>query len=426
MRTKIVVTAMAVAVLGLTACGGGGSSGGAKNETGPVTLSYGVWDKNQVPTLQKIISEFHKQNSNINVKIQLTPYAQYFTTLQTAATGGGAPDVFWLNGPNFQLYASNGVLKPLDDVMKAQNIKLTDYPKALTDLYTYGGKHYALPKDFDTIGLWYNKKIFADAKVSPPTDSWTWVDMKAAAKKISEVDKAKGIYGMAANVSDSQSTWYNSVPEAGGYIISPDSTKSGYDLPQTAAGVALWVDMMKNGSSPTEAQLTETGAPDRFKAGKAAMLWNGSWAAVEYNGLSNMKNTVNVVKLPKGPVRQTSVIHGLGNVIYAKSKHPDAAAKFATFLGSKKAAEITAEAGAVIPAFNGTQDAWVKSMPQFNLKSFIDEVPDSVPYPVSKNTAAWNTIETTEMTKIFSGQVGLDTGLKELATQMNAELAKEK
>ncbi len=84
-----------------------------------------------------------------------------------------------------------------------------------------------------------------------------------------------------------------------------------------------------------------------------------------------------------------------------------------------------AKSGAVIPAFNGTQDEWVKSLPNFNLQAYMDEVKTAVPYPVSKNTAAWNTDETAEMTKIWTGSVDVETGLKDLAAKMNADLAKE-
>jgi multiple sugar transport system substrate-binding protein len=46
-------------------------------------------------------------------------------------------------------------------------------PEALVKLYTYDGKHYGVPKDFDTIGVFYNKKIFKDAGVELPTADWT-------------------------------------------------------------------------------------------------------------------------------------------------------------------------------------------------------------------------------------------------------------
>src|SRR5205823_14916166 len=104
--------------------------------------------------------EFKKTHPNINVQVQVTPFAQYWTKLETAATGGSAADIFWMNGTNIIKYASNNILLQLDDKIQADKVDLNSYPAALVKLYTFSGKHYALPKDFDTVGLWYNKKLF--------------------------------------------------------------------------------------------------------------------------------------------------------------------------------------------------------------------------------------------------------------------------
>ncbi|WP_446909783.1 extracellular solute-binding protein, partial [Klebsiella pneumoniae] len=83
-------------------------------------------------------------------------------------------------------------------------------PEALVKLYTYDGKHYGVPKDFDTIGVFYNKKIFKDAGVELPTADWTWDDFHDKAKKISDWGKSKGIYGCATTINgDGQGTYYN-------------------------------------------------------------------------------------------------------------------------------------------------------------------------------------------------------------------------
>ena len=48
-----------------------------------------------------------------------------------------------------------------------------------------------------------------------------------------------------------------------------------------------------------------------------------------------------------------------------------------------------------------------------------------MPYPASKNTKAWTTLQTDILTKVWNGEVDAATGLGDLATQMNAALAKE-
>ena len=406
-----------VALLATTAaCSGAGGGGtGSTGSDEKVTLTYGMWDKNQVPTMEKIATAFKATHPNVSVSVQLTPFDSYWTKLQAAATGGQAPDVFWMNGPHFQLYASNGVLMP--DL----KIDSSAYPAALVKLYQYNGKQFGVPKDFDTIGLWYNKKIFDAAGVKRPAPDWTWSDVQAAAKKLT--NPAKGVYGLGA-VPSGQEDYYNTIYQAGGFVISPDGKRSGYDDPNTIKGLKFWTDLIQQRISPTMQAMTDTEPLKMFESGRLAMFYGGSWEAVEFAHNANTAKSVDVTELPAGQKKAT-VIHGIGNVVFAKTKHPAQAKQFAEFLGSKQAADIQATTGIVIPAYNGTQQAWVKSFPQYHLQSFLDELPSAVPFPISKDTAAWNAAETDVLTKAWSGSEPVDQAARELAAKMNQDLAKE-
>jgi multiple sugar transport system substrate-binding protein len=414
-----------VALLGIVAlvpvAAACGKTTAGDNPNAKVTLSYAVWDKNQVPIMQQLASTFTQSHPNITINVQLTPWDDYWTKLKAAVTGGAAPDVFWMNGPNFQLYATNGVLRPLDTEIAADKVDLGSYPKALVDLYTVGGKHYGLPKDFDTVGLWYNKALFDAAGVKYPDGTWTWSDFGAAAAKLT--NKAKGQYAVAANMSSAQEYQYNTIYQAGGYVISPDGKTSGYADPGTIEGLRFWTDLIKNGQSPDLKTMTDTAPINLFESGKTAMYWGGSWDVAEFAGNDYTKDKVDVAPLPKGR-KQATIIHGLANVISAKTSHPAQAWQFVKFLGAKDAADILGQHGP-IPAYNGTQGNWVQAHSQYHLKVFLDEVSYAVPYPVSKNTAAWQELETKYLTPAWNGQVDVAKAAGDLATAMNAALAKE-
>jgi multiple sugar transport system substrate-binding protein len=404
----------------LTACGGGeAASSGNANQ--PVTLRYMIWDQNQAPAMNEIITEFKKTHANIDVKVDVTPYDQYWTKLETAVTGGSAGDVFWMNGPNIVKYASNDVLLPIDDQIGADKVDLKNYPNALVALYTVNGKHYALPKDFDTVGLWYNKPLFDAAGVKYPDESWNWQTLRDAAKKLTNA--SKGVWGIAAPLRD-QTGFYNTIPQNGGSVISDDKKSSGLDKPEAIGGIQFWTDLIKDKSSPTLAQMTDTTPESMFESGKIAMLYGGSWASTEFAKNEYTKDKVDVAVLPQGKERAT-VIHGLGNVISANTKNPKEAWEFVKFLGSKEAADIQAKTGTVIPAYTGTQDSWVKSTPNFHLQVFIDELAYAKPYPVSKNTAAWNDAMMKMFIPAWSGQQSVEAGSKAVAQKMNQLLADE-
>lgn len=410
------LAASAAAVLALSACSS--QAGGESSSGGDVTLSYAIWDENQKPAMEDIAAAFERENPNVTIDIQVTPYKEYFTKLQTAATGGSAADVFWMNGPNFPLYASNGQLAPLDDA----GVDAADYPQGLIDLYTFDGKLYGAPKDFDTVALWYNKELFDAAGVDYPTAGWTWDDFTAAAAALT--DPATGQFGVAAS-QYGQENFYNSIAQAGGEVISADGTESGYGSPEALAGIELWTDLIEAGSSPTAQQMTDTNPEDFFLSGKVAMFQNGSWAAIAYGDNADIADTVNVAPLPEGPEGNQSVIHGVGNVANAKSPHLAEAQAFAAFASGEEAAQIQAESGTVIPAFNGAQQAWVDALPQYDLQVYIDALDTAVPYPVSKNTSAWTSIESEVLSQVWSGAVAPAEGLKDLAEQMQTALDAE-
>lgn len=419
--------------LGATLAGCSSSQGGTGSQSGAykapskdlkATISYAIWDVNQQPAMEKIIAGFNKIYPNIKVNIQLTPSTggAYWTKMTTLAQGKNLPDVFWMNGPHIQLFALNNQLLPLDDLVTAGAVKKTNYPKALVDLYTAGGKFWGVPKDFDTIGLYYNKDLLAKAGVPEPTSSWTWDDIKTNGKKVSDHFN-KSVFGFAGDLTGGQTSWYNTMLQAGGYIISPDHKKSGYDLPGSIKGLQFWADLIEAGISPSMQQLTTTLANDWFTSGKLAMVMDGDWETAPYH--QAFGDNLGVVELSKGPKSNQCVIHGLGNVISATTKQPDAARAFVAYLGTKDAALVQAEAGVVIPAFNGSQTVWAKSIPGLDLQLFLDEAKVASPYPISKNTSAWNQFETDILPAAFAGQTPVATAAKQLADKMNAALAKE-
>ncbi|PYI57343.1 ABC transporter substrate-binding protein [Paenibacillus flagellatus] len=435
-RSMAVMAAFALAAAGCSGGSGGAnpSSGGAKPaDSAPakteapakqVTLSYALWDKNQVPAMEEIIKKFKEKQPNIDVKIELTPSGkEYWQKMETAAIGGTLPDVLWMNGPNIVKYASNGMLMAIGDQVKASGLDLKNYPESLVNLYTVGGKLYGIPKDFDTVGMWYNKKMFDEAGVKYPDGNWDWNAVVEAAKKLT--NPGKGVWGIAADMN-SQEAYYNTIIQAGGGVISDDKKKSGYDSPEAIAGLKFWTDLIHvHKVSPTLAQMTDTTPIKLFESGKVAMLWAGSWNAIEFAKNEFTKDKVDVAALPKQK-QQGVVIHGLANVISAKTKNPKEAWTFVSFLGSKEAAEILAKTGTVIPAFNGTQTTWVKSTPQFNLQVYIDMLSYSKPYPVSKDTSKWNNLETEYFKKAWTGELKIEDAAKQVATKMNEFLAQEK
>lgn len=426
-RRTFGLAAAAVAGLGLSACsdGGGGGEELAVPEDGEISasLNYGIWDDVQAPAMEEIVAAFNEEYPNVEVNITIAPFDQYFTRLQTQAGSGELPDVFWMNGPNVQLYASEDMLMSLSSLIDSGAIDPANYPEAMNELYVMDGEQYAVPKDFDTIGLWYNTRLFDEAGVEHPTAEWTWEDFRSAAKTISDELSDQGVYGFAGGVAN-QALMYPAIMQAGGEIISEDGTTSGYDSPEAQKAFQMFADMVEDGSSPSVQTTTDTETYDLFSSERAAMVWDGNWRVATYADSPAMEN-IQVTHLPQDQ-RQATPIHGIGNAVSANTGNPEAAAAFLTFLGGERAATIQAEAGTANPAYAGSQKAFVASVPEFDLQVFIDAADEyAIEYPVSLNTAAWLNEETEYFPAIISGDMTVEEGTSALADAMNKHLEAE-
>ena len=420
-RTFLAVTTLATAAVGLTACGGDDQPAAgeplSRDTKAELTLAY--WDKNQTPTIEANVAAFNAAFPNITVTLSLSGWDDYWTKLSTQAAGSNLSDVFWMNGPNFQLYASEGMLAELDGL---EGVDWANYPEALVSLYSYDGKHYGVPKDFDTIACVVDTGLFKQAGVEVPGEDWTWDDFKTAAKGIKDANI--GVFGATAGpTAGGQSSYYNSIPQAGGFVI--NEGKSGYDDPKTIEGLKLWVDMIQDGLIPSVDEIVSTEPEPMFLARQAAMYWVGSWQPRTFMEQHPAPEDLIFLPLPKQEKR-ASVIHGLSYAAAAQSANLPAAKELIKHLTNQEANETEAKNATAIPAYNGTQDAWLELNPDWDLEVFTKAAAEySVAYPVSKNTSAWNAKESELLTPAFQLKVSVEEAAKQLADEMNALLAAE-
>lgn len=384
-----------------------------------VTLSYAIWDNNQLPAHEQIIEAFEAENPGVNVEIQVVPWGNYWERLQTALAGGDAYDVFWMNGPNFPVYASRGVLMNLQPLVDDGTIDMSVYPEALVNLYSYEGDVYGLPKDFDTIGLYYNKDLFDAAGLAYPDDTWTWDTLKETAAALTK----DGVWGFASTVED-QSGYWNFIFQNGGQVIEPDGSAVLIDQPESCEAIEYLYSFVADGTSPDGAtQAAASPAIQLFPGGAVAMVTAGSWMARTY---ADAEPNIDVAPLPMGPDgERATIIHGLANVAWANSAHPEEAAALVEFLGSEAAADILAQSGTVIPAYNGYQEAWVESLPDMNLQVFMDATDYAIPYPSAAQGMAWNTEIATVLGEVWAGNTPIEGACARAAEAANAILQAE-
>lgn len=345
--------------------------------------------------------------------------------LEAAATGGSLPDVFWMHSNESERYMPNDILLDLTDKIAAsEEIDTANYPEDIWGLYTYEEKYYAVPKDIDTIALWYNKTMFDEAGLDYPTADWTWDDMTEAAKKLTKADGSQ--YGIAMKENANQTGYYNMVYDNGGYIISEDKKKSGWDDPKTIEGMQIMETWIKEGVMPSLETLSETGEDVLFQSGKAAMTPQGSWMLSAFRDNEYTAANCDVVELPKSAVtgRRSSIYNGLGWAAAANTEHPEEAWKLIEYFGSEEGQMKQAELGITMSAYKGTSDAWANSA-DFNLQAYLNMMDDMIIRPYSKSTVIWENQDNEILKKVYTGEITMEEACLEMAEQMNECLAEE-
>ncbi len=418
----------AVMTASLAACGGGekGTADGAADGGGNgEKLSVMIWDNYQEPGLKEIIGDFTEE-TGIEAEVQVVQWNEYWTLLEAGAQGGEMPDVFWMHSNESQRYMSNEILLDLTD--KAADSGLVDmskYPEEIKELYTYDGKVYGIPKDIDTIALWYNKTMFDEAGIAYPDETWTWDTLVENAKKLTKDDGSQ--YGIAIRNDTNQEAYYNMVYDMGGEIISEDRKTSGYDNPDTIKGMQYIEKLIQDGSMPSMETMSENGPDVLLKSGKIAMSFHGSWMVSTFKQEDYLKENCDCAVLPMGKEsqRRVSIYNGLGWAAAANGDNTENAWKLIEYLGSEKAQQKQAELGVTMSAWEGTSDTWAACAPEFNLKVYLDMREDMVVRPYSRSTVTWENRASEIFKDVFIGNMSMEDACKQIAKEMNETLAEE-
>lgn len=311
---------MLSAITVLSGCGGGGGDKAETTKDGKTKIRFASWDvAEDVDRQQAIVDKFNETHDDIEVTLEA--YGSDFDTKISAGMGSGdTPDVMYMW--NYPSYYEG--LEPLDEYIDKEG---EDYKANFYDtLWNYNsidGQIYGVPVGFTTHALFYNKDIFAEAGVDEPTADWTWEDLQAAAKTISEKTDAKGFsFSMKPDPYDFEMyLWSN-----GTAYCDEEGNMDGYINSDEAKEVfQMFQDMEKDGY----AIATEKDGTDEFRAGSTAMYIYGSWSI---NTLNEDGLNYGVTKIPSfGTDPSVSILSSSGVAMSKDSKNKEAAWEFIKF-----------------------------------------------------------------------------------------------
>jgi ABC-type glycerol-3-phosphate transport system substrate-binding protein len=244
--------------------------------------------------IQKVADAYQAAHPDVLIKMQAAPWDQYFQTAELRlGSKDKSVDLVYVDVPLIASYASRGFLSPVD-----ASVDTSTLVPSSVNAGKYNGTLYALPINNSAQVLYYNKKLFADAGVTPPeglatggtatqaqaneiasSKRWTWEQVADAAQKLTAKKGGKtAVWGFSM---DQVNELYQLQPlgeSLGTDVISPDGkTAQGYlDSPAWTKAATFYSDLY-NKWAVSPKGLAHDEPPQLFANGQLALFAGGTW-----------------------------------------------------------------------------------------------------------------------------------------------------
>lgn len=431
---KLVAGSMAAALsLSLIACSKEDANSSSPKETskegelsGKVTLWTASLAGEPFDTyFKELEKDFEGQHPKLDVVIQDIPQNEMEQKVLTSLTGNDVPDVVNLN-PHYMsnIAAQGGLLDLTEELSEEANGAYVEGP---FESGKYEGKLYALPWYLTTTVAWYNGDHFTKAEVTElPT---TTQGIYETAKKVKEatgkpayypvINDGNAIMEKLVSLSNGESIVKDGKANLSGnknilefFELSQKMYKEGI-IPQEAAEGSIKTGQelyMAGNISLLEGGVTflgpiESGAPDVFKASKAAQPLNEADAPVN--------------------------VAVMNFAVPAKTKNKEAAVALAEFVtNAENQLEFAKVAGTILPSTKKSLEDDYFANPGDSPKGLgMLEASKSlsraeVLIPPTENSADLRAATKDIFTKNLQGKISPEEALKELEAEWNKAFEK--
>ena len=347
---------LAVTLLVLTACQGGGSgasgagaSGAAGGEgtaidedtlEGEVRLSGGRSSDAEEALLQETLDAFAEKYPNITVTYEPVP-ADYATVMAAQFSAGDPPDLFYVGATGEAApWIEQDLLQPLGPYITGNpEVGLDEFYPRLLAPFQRDGETYGLPKDASPLALFYNPEMLDAAGVTPPTN---WDELQAAAETLTEGDVAGLCLGAEIQ------RWGAFIYQNGGALYNDDNTEMTLDSPETVAAIDYLLGLHESGALQTPSEIGAGWCGEAYATGQAAMTMEGNWM-VSYMENDFPDMAYEMAELPQG-TQQGNLAFTVAYSMGVDSPNKDAAWVLLQYLSGQEGMAKWTSLGLALPA----------------------------------------------------------------------------
>jgi multiple sugar transport system substrate-binding protein len=246
-----------------------GCNWSAASSNGTVELRF--WNPFTGPdgrTMIGIVKRFNQDNPDIHVIVQRIEHDTYYNKLFVAGLGGRAPHVFVVHTDTLSRFARARFLRSTDDMVGPGGIPAEDFDPNVWQAVLHDGHHYAIPLDIHLQGMYYNRRLFEQAKVArPPTNRDEFLDCLRRVKNLNRPNTWGFVYTwMRLNI-------YTAMRQNGGDIFTPDHSTTTINSPACVEALQFCCDLISKDKLVAKPENTDMWIG--FRQGNVAMCWHG-------------------------------------------------------------------------------------------------------------------------------------------------------
>ncbi|HLL79371.1 MAG TPA: ABC transporter substrate-binding protein [Ktedonobacteraceae bacterium] len=394
----------------------------AAPESGTVNLTVSGWTSTPAEDalVQQNLQNFEKLHPNIHVTwAPIT--GDYPTKMRANVASNTVPDVFYLQPAMSSEYISGGKLLNLSPYMARDGVKASDYYSALLNPFVCtNGQVYGLPKDWNSLGVFYNKQMFQAAGLSTPTTNWTWSDMQNDAKKLTKnPGTPNSVYGIV--LSADLSRWGAFLLADGGSVLNSNGTQATFNNQNGVNALQYYASFFKNntGALPTTVGAGWNG--EAFGKQRAAMVIEGGWM-IPFMASTYPSVQYGIAPLPVAPDgKRANLTFTNSWSAYSGTKHPEAAWELIKYMTGATVQESQLNAGFALPTLKSLANApYFTQNPGF--KVLFDAATYSYADYYGSQDATIHTDVSNAIDAVLLGKQDAQSALNDAATKINSQL----
>ncbi|WP_422391287.1 ABC transporter substrate-binding protein [Arthrobacter sp. N1] len=276
-RLRAATAIGAVALLGLTACGGSGGEEAASEFTGEYTgpaVELSFWNGftgGDGPFMEQMIEDFNAEHENIKVSSNTMQWADFYQRLPAAVTAGEGPDVGVMHLDQLSTMAARNVIVPVDDLAETLELSGDDFTKEVWDAGVYQDERFGIPLDVHSLAMYYNTEHFEKAGITEaPTDAASFED---ALTKLQAAGYENPFWMPTlwpSHLMNLSLQW-----QYGNEPYDAEASKANFASPEGLEAIDWQRSIVEDGYSPSSVAIDSQYVA--FKNGETSITWDGIW-----------------------------------------------------------------------------------------------------------------------------------------------------